>query len=280
MKIQVRYSLGVVLFAAALSVQAALAVPKAPPPSAPLDSGYAIVEDLKARFADTATECGDGSASLNCNGVLVRAISRWEEPKFWNPTSDYIRRNAISFSYLRKDVGTEWLSGTQGMIMYPVGTAPKYALSVRCVFPFDGFTLFREDGCGTHDYPKSCPEHGINDIPGWLAHAAQTGEGFFCYLEPTAHWFQFSIDIRKEFDAISRGRWNEIVAAAWPMDIPEQLPIQALFYSDDALGNAQKLQQSFFAATGRFLPIIRLSLTATEVFSYRPEDQTTVPTRQ
>lgn len=273
MKMQIRWSLGVVLLTFALSALSAPATPQAPS----LNSGYAVVEDLKARFADTSRECSGGGPGLNCNGVLVRAISRWEDPRFWNPTADYIKRNAISFSYLRKDMGTVRLTGTQGMIMYPVGKASKYVLSVRCVFPFDGFTLYRDDGCGTYDFPKACPEHGINDIPGWLAHAAQTGDGFFCYLEPTAQWFQFSIDIRGHYDEIDRGRWDEIVVAAWPEDIPEQLPIQALFYSDGALANAQKLQQSFFAETGHFLPIIRLALTEAEIFSYAPEDQTTVP---
>jgi|GEM_PF-6846517 len=231
MKQHIRWPLGVVLFTFALSV---LSAPSTPPA---LNDGYAVVESLKARYADTARECADDSPGLNCNGVLVRAISRWDDPKFWNPTSDYIKRNAISFSYIR-------------------------------------------DGCGNHDFPKPCPDHGITDVHAWVEHASQVGEGFFCYMEPTAHWFQFSIDVRQRYDDIDRGRWNEIVVAVWPQDIPEQLPIQALFYLDDGLAKAQKMQQSFFAATGILLPIIKLALNEKEIFSYSPDDQTAVTSRQ
>ncbi|ODP32483.1 hypothetical protein [Pandoraea sp. ISTKB] len=70
---------------------------------------------------------------------------------------------------------------------------------------------------------------------------------------------------------------NEIILAAWPQNIPEQIPIEAFFYpSANAKPGAEYIQQDYMATTGRLMPVLAVDLTSPpgSIFKYFPEDQT------
>ncbi|HCN45150.1 MAG TPA: hypothetical protein DIT18_05440 [Pseudomonas sp.] len=244
------------------------------------DPGTSVVLRLRERFNDTRPACADGSSGYNCNGVIVRAIRDTSNPKFWNPSDENIEREGVSFSYIRADVGNTQLAGNAGLIMRELGAPSGHPLTVRCVFPSNAGTDSRIKSCGTTLFPQPCHLSGIVDIPTWQAHFAEHTGTKSCYFEPTAHWFQFSIDARNHFPNPELRRfWNEMVIAPWPRDIPEQLPLEALYFSgdDSALDRARQMQDSFIAATGKFIPIVRIDLTQPLVFYYEPREQSVQP---
>jgi hypothetical protein len=67
----------------------------------------------------------------------------------------------------------------------------------------------------------------------------------------------------------------------WPQDIPLQIPLEAFYYSlkghytSKGLLQAQFGQHDYFQTTGRFLPIVKVDMEAsdTNVFGYNPDDQ-------
>lgn len=65
--------------------------------------------------------------------------------------------------------------------------------------------------------------------------------------------------------------------AAWPQGIPDQLPLEALFYlsGSGALAHAQFIQNDYFQQTQRFLPIVAMNLAALDgaTFTYYPAEQ-------
>jgi len=238
------------------------------------DPGPSVVQQLQERFDDTRPACEDGSAAFNCNGVLIRAIRGSSDPKFWNPSPANIEREGVSFSYFRADVGNTLVAGNAGLILQPLGES-TLPLTVRCVFPVNAATDSRVKSCATEEFPLPCHLSGVTDIPTWQAHFAQYTGTKACYFEPTARWFQFSIDVREHFPHPDQRRiWNEVVIAPWSQDIPEQLPIEALYFSNDGLEQAREMQVAFIQASGRFIPIIRVALThPDQVFFYAPRDQ-------
>ncbi|MDU9389538.1 hypothetical protein [Pseudomonas sp. zfem002] len=242
------------------------------------DPGRSVVHRLQQRFDDTRAACEDGSAAYNCSGVIVRAIRDPSNPTFWNPSPGGVERDGVAFSYIRADVGSLHLAGNAGLIMRELGAPSEQRLSVRCVFPSNANTSMRADSCATEEFPLPCHLSGVTDIPTWQAHYEQYGPVKSCYFAPTTEWFQFSIDVRAHFpQPENRKYWNEVVIAAWPQDIPERLPIEALFYSGDGLSGARQMQDSFIRATGKFIPVVRIELTQDPVFYYSPKDQAVQP---
>ncbi len=75
---------------------------------------------------------------------MLRAARRWE------PTEGQARRDGVAFSYLRADLNIEevWAYRTQGGFIADMSGHSGYPLGVRCVFPYDGATDTRPDGCG------------------------------------------------------------------------------------------------------------------------------------
>ncbi|MFD2640618.1 hypothetical protein [Pseudomonas japonica] len=245
------------------------------------DPGRSVVHRLQQRFDDTRAACPDGSAAINCNGVLVRGISEPSDPAFWNPNPRDVARKGVSFSYIRADVGNTVLANNVGLIMRELGASTEQPLTVRCVFPSDAATSSRIESCGTEEFPLPCHLSGVVDIPTWQAHYAEYGRSKACYFEPTTQWFQFSIEVREHFPPPSSGRsmYNEVVIAPWPQDVPTQLPLEALFYTYDTeyLEQARQMQENFIRATGKFIPIVRLELKQNPVFYYSPKDQAVQP---
>lgn len=239
------------------------------------DSGRSVVQALQARYDDTRPDCADGGPAYKCSGVIIRAIRDPDDPKFWNPSPSNIDREGVSFSYIRADVGNERLAGDAGLIMRPLPGPSEQPLTVRCVFPLNAATDSRIKSCGSEEVPLPCHLSGVTDIPTWQAHFAEYTGTKACYFEPTAQWFQFSIEVRKHFPYPDHRKfWNEIVIAPWPQDIPGQLPIEALYYSGDALEKARQMQDSFIQATGKFVPVVRVALEHPgDVFFYAPREQ-------
>ncbi|MEE1921749.1 hypothetical protein V0R50_05610 [Pseudomonas sp. 148P] len=243
------------------------------------DPGPSVVIRLQQRFDDIRPECTDGSAAINCNGVLARYVREWSDPTFWNPSQKDIDRNGVSFIYLRADVGNEILPGGAGLIMREQGAPAEQPLAIRCVFPSDAASDIRPQSCASQQFPLPCHLSGVVDLPTWQAHFAEHGRRNACYFEPTAHWFQFNIEVREHFPNPSERRlWNEVVIAPWPQDVPEQLPLEALYYMDvpgyQNLEHARHMQDNFIRATGKFVPVVRVELThPDQVFFYVPRDQ-------
>ena len=69
--------------------------------------------------------------------------------------------------------------------------------------------------------------------------------------------------------------------AAWTEDDPQHLPLEAFavftpsLQAGDGLVGARYIQRDYFQVTGRFLPVVRVLLTAApgSTFAYDVEDQ-------
>ncbi|MNE87785.1 hypothetical protein D3C80_1850230 [compost metagenome] len=73
--------------------------------------------------------------------------------------------------------------------------------------------------------------------------------------------------------------YNETMLKAWPQNIPDRLPLDAIFYTTEggtaALDQAKQMQQDLFRSSASLVkPVVRLTLGATApAFTYRREDQ-------
>ncbi|MCU1771738.1 hypothetical protein, partial [Pseudomonas sp. 13B_3.2_Bac1] len=248
-----------------------------------LYNGYEVASRLNARYADTSPNCRGDTAAYNCNGVLIRITDASPAFHAWNPSPGSTLRNAVAFSYLRSDVFASRLvyGKNQGLIIKELAAPVAYPLTLRCAFPFDGGTDFRSSGCNEHSYDpvrsRPCEEQGISTGEQWvdlfytLSHKS-TG----CSFNSSPAQFEQSIVARSFLNATDQSQHNEVVIASWPQDIGAQLPLEAFFYIAAAgKANAAFFQQDFFQQTGRFLPVVHLSLAADtgHEFAYDPADQ-------
>jgi hypothetical protein len=248
-------------------------------------NAHNIANVLNARYKDISTKCTDGSAAFHCNGVLIRVADNLGN------TSGERKRNAVSFTYLRTDIGIKRLysRGPQGLIL-KVGLGSP---TVRCAFPTNAATDTRPDGCGMTsqtepgldpNLSRHCDEQGIDNDVLWLAHfnKVKPRYAYMCALRPTPEQFASSIKVRKLLPADYQGDWNEVVISAWRLTDLKNMPIDALFYNPlepNGKDGAKRLQQEFYGHTNRLLPIARIDLLAEDhnIFSYHQEDQTTIP---
>ncbi|UVJ45912.1 hypothetical protein NVV94_10395 [Pseudomonas sp. LS1212] len=228
--------------------------------------GYQLASRLNARYSDTASTCRDGRAAFYCNGVLIRGAAASPGFHAWNPSPNSVGRNGVSFSYVRADVGTVQLAGVQGFIFTESFAPVSYPATLRCAYPANA---------GTSGIPNSCrgfcDAENITTVAAWRARYASS-PGSSCAFSPGAAQYQLNIDVRAH-----GGSWNEIILAAWPQNIPTQIPLEAFFYTagSAALSGAQYIQRDYYQQTGRYLPIVRVTLTAPagQVFAYDPQDQ-------
>lgn len=244
--------------------------------------GQSVVLRLRSRYADTRRACPGDTPGYNCNGVLIRGLSYWDAPEWWNVVDKDIRRDGVSFSYLRADVGTTFIERTAGLIMREMDADTQVKLSMKCAFPHNAQTDPRPDGCS---YPPhlahACHQMRVMNVESWLAHTAENST-FTCYFAPTTQWFQLSIDVRQHPDFPSRHTINEVIIRPWPAGVPEQLPMEAVWFSGDqaALDRARVMQDAYIRHTGRFLPIVRVEAQTPEVFFYVPREQVERPAGQ
>lgn len=261
--------------------------------------GQVVAERLNNRFYSTEDTCGD-RAAFYCNGILLRATDASTAFHAWDPSPTSVRTGAVSFSFFRNDLQSTRLqsSRTQGFILLPSEdmSAKYYPVSVSCSFAYDAATSNRnEAGCGTNNTQPSgsqmCADQGIDTVDAWIAHfmSVEMDNGYRymhqCGFKPDATGFALSLAGRRESNPQSqRPSWsqNEVVIATWPQGIPEQLPIEAFFYSISAtraivgLDAARFFQEDFFRETGRFVPVVQMNYGAAasqKIFSYHEADQ-------
>jgi hypothetical protein len=96
-------------------------------------------------------------------------------------------------------------------------------------------------------------------------------------LGPETGQFSIFLKARDNFDHPADLNFpNEVILAAWPVSISEQLPLEAFFYVDSPAGlvEAQYMQRDYFEQTGNYLPVIRLTIGDKVFnFSYHEDDQ-------
>jgi len=230
--------------------------------------GYQVAANMNKRYGDPRAECMNQQAAYFCNGVLIRGAAATTTFHAWNPSPNSEGRNGVSFSYLRADVGTTKLAGTQGFTMKESFAPAKHPITLRCSYPVNAGTSSIPDSCRA-----SCEQQGIISVESWrVRHGASPGGS--CAFNSTSAQFQLNVLVRSVLTPAARANWNELIVAAWPQDIPSQIPLEAFFYTtDNALPQAQFIQRDYFNVTGAFLPVVRLTLTQAQPFDYTPEDQ-------
>ncbi|RON69189.1 hypothetical protein [Pseudomonas fluorescens] len=237
--------------------------------------GYQVAARLNARYADTSPVCRDGRAAHYCNGVLIRTTDQSTAFHSWNPSPTSVRGNGVSFSYLRVDSKVNGLFKAQGFVVREQGAPAGNPMTLRCAFPYDAGTGGNSDSC--RDRSALCSELGITSSDVWIARYGTSGY-MSCAFDVTPQQFQSSVEVRNKRP---NQYWNELIMAAWPQNNPSQLPIEAFIYGawhyapGTGLPGAQYDQKDFFQVTGRYVPIIRVTLNAAagQVFVFNPLEQ-------
>lgn len=226
-----------------------------------LYDGYRVAQRLNRRYAEVASTCRDGRAAFYCNGILIRAVQGVATFKSWNPSSNSVSRNGVSFSYIRSDVGTQRLAGTEGLIYRETAAPVISPLLLRCAYPANAGTSGIPDSCR-----PSCESRGITTVAAWRS------QGAGCAFSPSPAQFQLNIDVYAH-----GGAWNEIIIAAWPQNIPRQLALEASFYisGSGGLNGARYIQRDYYEQADKVVPVIQVGLGAGngQAFVYRPQDQ-------
>lgn len=252
--------------------------------------------DITENYYNEAKNCGsENKPAFLCSGVLLRATATSDHYHSWDPSPQSQTSGGVSFSYLRKDAKFTRLAYgyKNGMIFYPHNKAPsdKYQIEVLCSFPVDADTVNRNNkGCGYHaSYPdssRSCRTMGIRTAHDWYQHYKSTGHnphqhqcGFDMQesASENGHYFYQSIQARDLMGNAFLTIQNELRLASWSPGISGALPLQAFFYIDGGLKNAQHDQRDFYQQSGQVVPVIRLtlptSLSSDAKFNYREADQ-------
>lgn len=257
-----------------------------------------IATEITRSYNTVVDNCGSkNSPAFMCSGVLIRGTEVDPEWKYntWDPSPSSIKSGGISFSYIRKDTKfTKFAYNyNSGYIAYPQKTTPRGldTLKVLCSFPVDGATFERDkQGCGENSYypnvSKQCQEIGIFNSVGWVKHYNQKGVNQNRHqcafnvrygVENSAAFFSNSLISRRFIGEENAHQQNELRVSAWKPDMAKVLPIQAFFYFDDGLPNAQHAQSNFFQKSGRVVPIVKLTIPKTTkedfAFTYDIKDQ-------
>lgn len=249
-----------------------------------LYNGYLLASKMNARYFYTAPNCVDGRPAYYCNGVILRRVQADPERHAWNPSEGSIANDSVAFTYVRADTGiTSLIRRGPVYTVKELAAAAAHPMQPKCIFPTDGFTSERPDGCGQspgEPLSGNCFAQGIDTVEKWQAFFKDNhGNWQQCSFFIDLLQFQFSIDVRAHFPPGSewnREYFNELVMKAWPQNIPTQLPLESfIFDGTGPLADTQFIQRDYYNVTQRFLPILRMNLSATDrqIFSYFPEDQ-------
>jgi len=269
-------------------------------PLPPDKLGKATARGLNLRYNRIDDTCGQKAAPY-CNGVILRVITHSSDTLAWNPNVKSQERKGVSFSFIRKDLGTKKLAWAHigylpGLIfkqLDSLSSPDMYPLSPACFFVSDGDTFNRAppSSCGTNrksnSTPSPCnPEHTVSlaefkknyEIPD----GRKDRNTHQCALNMNPDTFAIGIRYRREeMRADEKELLNELVITTWPQDIPQQLPLEAALYQaqDTAGGSrlkAQAIQKDLIAGYQISIPIIRVDLAAPDdkVFTFLPDDQT------
>jgi hypothetical protein len=256
--------------------------------------GQVVAEQMNTRFNNVANDCS-GNAAYFCNGIMIRTTKATTNYHAWDPSGRSIARDGVSFSYLRKDVKMKslYISEKQGFTFKSLKFAIKsnsQPITVRCVFPVDGATgTYRKHSCGRHNYfpdeGDSCEDMEILTLAAWKSHyhsVSGTANRIYhqCSIGPGKDQFAIFLQGRNNFqNPVDLNYTNEIVTAAWPVGIPEKLPLEAFIYvfsaaSQAGLAGARFIQEDYYEQTLNYLPVIRVTFTGeVATFSFHPEEQ-------
>lgn len=231
--------------------------------------GYQVAAQLNQRYQDDEETCPGGKPSLYCNGVLIRGTVPGPPPS-WNPKPNAYQDNGVSFSYLRHDLGSRRIYYAQGFIFRELNYPAAHPVTLRCQYAGDA-------GTGAPDRCRAdCALKGIHTLADYRQHYP-TQYARDCSLGPGAQAFNLNNQVRHN-QSWTATIWNEIIIAPWPLDIPEKLPLEAFFHNWEqpaGVAGAQYIQRDYAQVTGRFLPIVRVDLSApaTAVFTFDPAQQ-------
>ncbi|MDC9583108.1 N-acyl homoserine lactonase [Xenorhabdus sp. PR6a] len=256
------------------------------------DTGENIAEKLTQRYLDNQTDCGDdGLPIFLCSGILIRGTVASDAYHSWNPSPTSERRGSVSFSYLRSDIKVVQLEVDHhnGYIFSPyleiLNNPEKINPEILCYFPIDGGTDARNNkGCGSYSgYPDlgSCQQQNITTAQQWvdnyvnINHRDRNAQcGFDVTGEGSADIFMQGIKVSSLIDLPLN---NELVLGIWEQNIPNKLPIEAFFYQNNGLQDAQYDQRDFYQSTGIIIPIVKMAFPLSPgekiTFTYREEDQ-------
>lgn len=261
--------------------------------------GPTVARHLQERYDDSKADC-QGLPVILCSGILLRATVRGAGYYVWNPRPTAPIKKGVSFSWLRKDSAFSRLvfGYSNGFFVLPYFYADDPSdgftqLTVLCIYPFDADTFNRtggnNDGCGAHTAVAGtgpCQAQGIQTAAQWMGrfgnvanrHTQQCG---FTLLPGTSGAylaFQAQAVIRAQQPTYFPLQ-NEVMVGTWPQN-DSHLPLEAFFY---IVGNgagkteAGQNQVDFKAQTGRWVPVIRVSLPTTNggaaTFAYVEADQ-------
>ncbi|VVD78498.1 hypothetical protein [Pandoraea anhela] len=229
-----------------------------------LDYGYTTVSNLNARYADTRRVCPDGRSAYFCSGVIIRVTGWGQTFKSWNPSPGSVAAQGVPFSYVRADARVDrlyWHANDAGIIMNEFAVPVQRPMVMRCIYAQDAGTSV-PDRCARL---QSCVAAGVNSVATFRARG-------LCRFGVDPEAFQLSIDVRPYLSPNYPYPWNEAILALWPQDVPLQIGIEAFFFIDNDMGGAQFVQRDYMTTTGRFMPIVRVNLTAGvgNVFQYDP----------
>lgn len=231
-----------------------------------LYNGRRVAERLEHRYRDALSECRDGQAAAYCRGVLIRAVNGASGFHAWNPSSNSVTRNGVSFSYIRSDVGTQRLAGTEGLIYRELATPARHTLVMRCAYPANASSSVIPNSCRA-----SCASQNINSVSAWRSRYGASPVSS-CAFDPSAAAFELNIEVRAH-----GGAWNEIIIAPWPQNIGPQLTLEAAFLirGSGGLNGARYIQRDYYQQAGKVIPVLRVDLTAAngQVFAFDPLDQ-------
>lgn len=267
------------------------------------------VNDLNSRYLQVSDRCSDGLPGYACSGVFMRAVGEKDKP--WDVGSGEAERQAVSFSYIRRDIkiSPRALYGEYGLVFKSIHAMdPASAYKVLCIFPYNAISDSRTQyGCGefkprsTIEDVSTCKSAGVFDAIAWFAlpdnkkcsFGANDKTEFEQSIAAQNLIFNFYSTVIPSYNEniVIWGIWNEYILPIWNVDDRPPLPLEAFFYSagkanssysDDFnstqakehLRVAQQLQQSYLQETGLYVPIVRITSDRTAPFKYLESDQT------
>ncbi len=267
-------------------------------------TGIETANALNTAYNNTAKKCAADAAAWHCSGVMLRAVPEQSDYFVRYRSASEINNNALSFSYLRKDVNTEYLSnGVSGMIVNNQVLGSKSSIFPNCIFPFtssiEAGARRNNNGCGlidsagrpsTHEKASCALQMSAAD---WLKeYAAKPLKGCSFSINSNAD-FMSALKTHNDIEKNTiehAGPMQMLTSHEYP-NTQEGLPLQALYYDVTVTnGNAEqslapsylhKYQREFYRNKNKFLPIIRVNLNRKgnnvppghNIFSYNPLDQ-------
>ncbi|HEK0910140.1 TPA: hypothetical protein SMQ04_004942 [Pseudomonas putida] len=229
--------------------------------------GYQLAQKLNQRYTSTASACADGRAAYFCNGVLLRNNQATPAFPAWNPSPASHKNNGVSFSYVRADVNLRQIRGNYAFTFRELAAPAAHRPTLRCAYPYNAGTSGSSDPC---TFKGECEKLGIDTVDAWRAKHIGNPANSYAFGNG-AKQYQLSIDVRGLLP--NRSDHNEIMMAAWPDDIPTQIPLESVLYAtgSNALLQAQFIQHDYYTRTDHFLPLLRMNLNDTRPpFQLRP----------